>query len=636
MVEPNALEDIKRFLKEHSILGLLNDEDLGVAVKESTLRYYARGSKIIDGGAAKALYVVYKGVVRLQSGGVYEYLEEGDVFGLDLLLKGSLLSTVEAVEDTICLTLKEDVFWSIYRKYPALARLLDLMVKGRGIRAYEESFTAYSPLLYERRVAEVIKRDPVVCLLGTLVKDAAKLMSERHVSSIIVVDEQGRPIGIVTDADLRRALASMDRVVDKPVDLFMSKPLVKIDGDAPCWEALVTMVERGVKYLPVVKDHKLLGVITIWDLSGAQLQGPALIAREIDDAFTVEELGGVMGRIVEAVKVMHREGVDTSHVAKMLTSLYDRMAVKAIRLAEEELLRELSMKPPVNYAWVAMGSEGRREQLLKTDQDNALIYEDPPRDRRDEVAEYFRMLAVKVASKLNQLGFPKCPHGFTADNPRWNKPLSEWYLEVKDWVSKLPSKPENVMLVFMFSDARCVYGSASLVDSFRSFLVRSINADKRRLTDLARNVLVESPPISFFRRFVVEKDGTKEGRVDVKVRGLTIIVNAVKVLSIDQGVMETNTLDRLNALASLKAIKPELKEDLSYAFNFLMRLRLREQLKGLEQLKRLNLEELPSGRYVTLDNLTKHERAALREVFKVIRELQSLIAYKFGIEFSIM
>ena len=366
MAEQDAIAEMRRFLREHSVLGLLGDEGLDALIRSSSLKYYARGSKIIDSGAPRGLRVIYKGLARLETPQGYEYLEEGDLLGLDLLLRGVALSKAEAVEDTVCLLVREEALWSLMSRCPALARLIELLAKGMGIRALEESLTAYTPMLYERRVSEVVKKEHVVCQLGTSIRDAARLMCERHVGSIIVVDWEGRPVGIVTDADLRRALAYAEEPIDRPVDEIMSSPLVKIDGDAPCWEALVTMVERGVKYLPVVSGDRLLGVITIWDLSGAQLQGPALIAREIDDASAVEEMREIMGRVVEVVKVMHREGVETRHIARMLTSLYDWMVAKAVRMAEE-LLKELSMRSPVDYALMAMGSEGKREQLLKTD-----------------------------------------------------------------------------------------------------------------------------------------------------------------------------------------------------------------------------------------------------------------------------
>lgn len=634
-IEPDVVEDLKRFLCTQSLFGFLSDEDLERAVRSSSLRYYAKGFKIVDRGSPKGLYVVYRGAVRIEAeeGGIHDFLEEGDIFGIDLLLKGVPLTTVEAVEDTVCLIIEEKVFWDLYRKYPSFAKIMDLLLKGETLWAYEHSvplpMMQYSPLLYERRVIEVIKKEPVTCYLGTTVKEAAKLMSENHVSSIIVVDEKGRPLGIVTDADLRRGLVSAEPIIDKPVDLFMSRPVFKVSGDALCWEALALMAEKGVKYLPVVVEEKVVGVVTLWDLTSAQLQTPVILVREVEDAQTLEELRGVMWRVVDAVKAMYREGINVVHVAKMLSSIYDRLVMKALHIAEDELSRELSMSPPVKYAWIALGSEGRREQLLKTDQDSALIFDDPPSGSEEEVSEYFKQLAVRAATKLAQLGFPKCPHGFTADNPLWNKSLRDWTSTFEDWVLKLNAKPENVMFTYMFSDARLVYGSHKLVEEFKKRLIALINKDKRRLAPLARNVLVESPPIDFLKRFVIERDGTKERRVDIKVRGLTIIMTAVKILAIDRGINVTNTIDRLRALANLGAISQDLEKEAAYAFNFLLGLRLREQLRGLEMDKKLSLEEIPSGRYVSLTELSKHERTFLKEAFKVVRKLQDLVAYRF-------
>ena len=288
------------------------------------------------------------------------------------------------------------------------------------------------------------------------------------------------------------------------------------------------------------------------------------------------------------------------------------------------------MPPPVKYAWIVMGSEGRQEQLLKTDQDSALIYEDPPPGEEEVAAEYFKHLAIKVASKLSQVGFPKCPHGFTADNPSWNKPLKAWLEDLRTWSSTLETRPENVMLIYMFADSRLVYGSRRLLEEWRRSLIEAVSSDKRRLRPLARNVLVESPPIGFLGRFVVQRDGSKEKAVDIKVRGLNILVTSVKVLALDKGVEATNTLDRLKALALKGAITSDLEKEASYAFNLLLGLRLKEQLRRVEELKGVDLEDLPSGRYVHLADLSKPERVLLREAFKVVRKLQALVGFRFA------
>ncbi|MCX8204808.1 MAG: DUF294 nucleotidyltransferase-like domain-containing protein [Candidatus Nezhaarchaeota archaeon] len=627
---PEELEDLKRFLKTKTILGFLDDRELSNLLSSSSLKYYPRGSSILE-GARRGLYVVYRGAIKVVAEESEELLEEGDVLSVGLLVKEPPNYRAEAVEDTICVIVDEQAFWGLYRSHHVFAKLMDLLSRGEVIRAHEAMPTIpRPPILYERCVTELVKRPPVTCSPSTKVKEAARIMSENHVSSIIVVDELGRPVGIVTDADLRRGIAILDDVAEKPVELLMSRPVVKIDGGSTCWEALVTMAEAGVKHLPVVVEGRVAGVITLWDISSSLPQAPVVLIREIQDASSVETLRSALSRTVDAIKDMHQEGVRASHIAKLISYVYDKLVSRAIQLAEEELLRELSMHPPVKYAWIAMGSEGRQEQLLKTDQDSALMYEDPPPGEEEVVDEYFRQLAIKVSSKLLQAGFPKCPHGFTADNPALNKPLKSWLEDLHSWLSTLATRPENVMMVYMFADSRLVYGSQRLVDEWKRGLIKSIEMDKRKLQPLARNILIEKPPLGFLGRFVVHHDGNKERVVDIKVRGINILMSAVKVLSLDQGVEATNTFDRLRALASRGSITQSLEEEASFAYNFLLSLKLREQLRGLQGLEKIDPSSLPSGRFIHIDSLSKPERTLLREAFKTIRKLQTLVNFRFA------
>ncbi|MEM4699702.1 MAG: DUF294 nucleotidyltransferase-like domain-containing protein [Candidatus Nezhaarchaeales archaeon] len=622
------LEDLKRFLKSQTLLGILGDKELSELLSSSSLKYYPKGSDVLEG--RRGLYIIYRGAVKVVAEGREELLEEGDLLGAELLLKGAPAHRAEAVEDTICIIVGEQAFWDLYRSHRAFAKLIDLLSRGELIRAHEEPPAGRPPpLLYERCVLELVKRPPVTCPPSTKVREAARIMSENHVSSIVVVDEQGRPVGIVTDADLRRGIATLDNVADAPVTLLMSRPVVKVDGGSTCWEALVTMAEAGVKHLPIVSEGRVSGVITLWDISSSLPQAPVVLVRQIQDASSIEVLRSALAKAVDAIKSMHQEGVRASRIARLTSYVYDRLVAKAIQLAEEELLRELSMHPPAKYAWVCMGSEGRREQLLKTDQDSALIYEDPPPGEEEVVGEYFRQLAIKASLKLQQAGLPKCPHGFTADNPSLNKPLSSWLEDLRSWLSTLATRPESVMMIYMFSDSRLVYGSRRLVEEWVRALLKSIEADKSKLQPLARNLLIERPPLGFLGRFVVQHDGSREGVVDIKARGLNILMGAVKVLALEQGIEATNTFDRLKALASKGSITPSLEEEASFAYDFLLGLKLREQLRGLQSLEKVDLSNLPSGRFVSIDGLSKPERALLREAFKTVGKLQSLIGFRF-------
>ncbi len=273
-------------------------------------------------------------------------------------------------------------------------------------------------------------------------------------------------------------------------------------------------------------------------------------------------------------------------------------------------------QPPVPYCWIAFGSEGRKEQTFKTDQDNAIIYADTTPEEEDRVKKYFSDFTIFVRDSLIKCGFPLCPADYMASNPKWCQPLKVWKKYFSNWISTPTA--DAVLNSVTFFDFRPVYGETELSDTLRDFLISMLKGQKVFLGYLANMAIKNRPPIGFLKTFVVEKSGEHKDELNLKVKGIAPLIDIVRLFALEKGIKETSTLERINVLRDKHTMVQEYADELEQAFEFIMLLRIQNQY-----------EQIKTGRtpdnFINPNKLSNLEKKSLKEAFHLISEIQDMI-----------
>jgi CBS domain-containing protein len=571
------------------------------------------------------LYVVTAGHVRLadaQTGRLIDDCAEGDTFGSYGLLRGGPRPyEARAVEPTTCALVPAATFHRLHRDADAFAAFFDADLGRYTTTLRTPIDVAGSRLLFQTRLGDLVGRAPVVCAPDLSVRAAARQMREAHVGSIVVVDGE-RPLGIVTNTDLRDRVVVEGTDPKTPVEQVMSAPVIGSPADAFVFEGLMTLVRHRMHHLVVTDGERLVGVLSDQDLVRAQGHNPASLAKQIERAERIDDLLGVRTELGGHLVQLARQGVRGEDLVAVNTAVNDRLAVRVLALAEAAVRAE-GDAVDLPWVWLALGSEGREEMSLKTDQDNAILYADPGSpEEAERAARFFERLADRANRDLAAVGFDLCPGEVMARNPKWRLSLTDWKRTFRRWIVE-PDERAG-MHTTIFFDLRGLYGALPLARSLTDAVRRFLGAEPGFLPFLMRDALDTRVPLSFFRRFVVERSGAHSGTLDLKHRGLAPVVDLARVLALDAGYFDsTNTLDRLahvrDALPGIAASADDARD----AYRFILDLRLDHQLRAVEA------GQAPDN-FVPPESLSKVQQTMLKAAFSAIGDLQEVLAHRYG------
>jgi CBS domain-containing protein len=646
MPAPLPVQKLKDFIKSIPPFHFLSKPMLEELVNALIVEYFPKGEIILspEGSPTQHLYIIRSGGVKMLAATqkaqdrakVYDYRDDGDFFGLISLLSGAPSPfTVVAEEDTICYLVKKELFQKCMESHPDFF-LYFTSGPSKGFQQFEakapryESILALEPgmnqILFTGRVKEMMHREVLTCQPEETVVGAARKMSNRGVGSIIVVDEYNMPTGIVTDSDIRSKVLASGKLVNVPVIDIMSRPVKSISPEAFCFEAVLSMITDKIKYLTVVDGLKLVGIISEHDLMVSQGNNPVAVIKGIQQATDIDQIIQQRKNIDLSMRIILEHGGMARDICELITTLNDHLTRKVIELAEESMVRERFGKPPVPYAWIALGSEGRREQTLRTDQDNAIIFSDTcSAEHEPEVQQYFLTLSEKVIAGLEQCGFPRCKGGLMANNPQWCQPYRVWLEYFRNWIQKLYPNAEDILQTFIFFDFRSIYGTIDFTPGLIECI--NVNLDTRNLFlhTMADTAVLHQTPLGFFKKLVVEKSGEYKNHLNLKLNGLAPLVDAVRILALDQRIFETNTLDRISGLAEAGLLSQAEADNLRDAFNVLMLLRVRHHVNMINNGK-------DPDNYINPDELSIIQRTMLKEAFKTIDRLQELLKLRYDVK----
>lgn len=476
-------------------------------------------------------------------------------------------------------------------------------------------------IIFHRRISELMSSPVVTCNPSDIVSEVANKMIRRNISAVIVVNEIGEPLGMITEKGLvARLIAEARNIHDCRVETVMDTCLVTLTPHSYLHQALLAVIKEGVKHLAVVEEKKLVGIVTLMDLVKARNSGTFWVVRNIETQHTLaglQELGREVDLLLNALVV---EKAPVPVLFEVMSEMHDRLTRQVIALCEEQMEKEGYGPPPVPYCWINLGSAGRNEQTLRTDQDNAIVYADPPVDEATDIAEYFLKLGTKIVEGLAQCGFTKCKGNVMASNPKWCRSVHGWHKLIDQWGRRLD--PPEVRDLTIFLDFRPVYGEPYLAQSLWQQAFDSLHGFSHALRMLGSDELQYRPPLGFRNHFITEKSGLHRDQINLKTSAAIHIVNCLRIFAIHHGITETSTLGRLHELMSRGIIDKDESEYIQAAFETVMTFRIRENLRKYQ------LGHEPDD-YINPYLLSKREQDILRDALSVIVRLQKLTSKYF-------
>ncbi len=546
--------------------------------------------------------------------------------GISILLnRKRSLKTVIAKKGTVVYTLPRKDFEELCRSFEGFfhhftakyaKHLLDdefaHFVKPPA--TFDESYIAIDEL-YSRKIESIQYRNIVSCAGSAPIYIAATLMAKNKVSCLFVKDELGKITGYVTDITIRDKVVAAISDAKSPVISIIDKPVVSISTQAYVYEAILMMFRTKTRYLLIEENGEYIGFQSRNKLLSEQAQSPLVFIQSVKSAITVGELKKKWEKVPEIVTQLLERGVNAEIANQVITTVADTIAIKVI----EGVIDEMG-SPPAKFVFMVLGSEGRKEQTLKTDQDNAIIYEDKANEQRELVREYFLKFADIVSGRLNDIGFSFCSGGFMAKNHEWTHSLSYWKRNYTGWIEA--SMAETAIKFSTFFDCRFLFGEASIMDELKSFLDEELQKPLEKLFYfMAKNALQYEPPLTFFKNIRTTTIGSQEV-FDIK-KAMTPIVDLVRVYALQNRIFEVNTGERLKALKKKGIFTETSFNELLQSYYFLMSMRLKNQANQI-----INDRKEPDN-YIDLNRLTKIEQGTLIEIFKTIANFQSGIRIYF-------
>lgn len=626
-----APEMVLDFIKNTLPFKELEQDTLQALSMQCIIDFYPKNTLIFqqDITEVEYLYIIQQGGVRSflkdEQGEVTlkDFRGEGEHFGALALIQDTKANlNIETVEDTFCFLFPKAAFWQLLQSEPKatnyfLRSMSDKLVKNAYKELRQHKVTARSDnafYLFTTQVGD-IKTAPRTIIATTSVQDAAVEMAHLGIGSLLV-EEGGKTIGIVTDKDLRTKVVARGLAYSTPVREIMASPVQTIPANSFCFDALITMMKKRIHHLAVESQGVINGIVTTHDLMVVQGTSPLYLFKEISGVRAIEGLYPMAAKIPMVVRSLIEDGAKGGNITRMITIINDHIVEKLLTM-----LLEKHGTPPVPFCWMLMGSEGRQEQTFLTDQDNALLYQasDDP-EVGDQAARYFAAFSAEAIDHLEKCGFPRCPGNIMASNPELRQDTRSWQRTFDRWI-RVPN-PHEVLKSTIFFDFRAGFGDKSLAEGLRDHLAEVIPKNELFLYHLAADCLSVRPPLSFFRNFIVEKNGEHKNSLNLKYNGLTPFVDFARVMALKNGIKESNTLGRFQLLRELKLLSPEFYAEIVDAYEFIMQLRLINQLHQTESNE-------PLDNYINPARLSDLEKQTLKEAFEVIRRMQSYLKQEF-------
>jgi CBS domain-containing protein len=610
------LIEIREFLASHAPFDRLPDAVLDLLPQRLAVRYLRRGTAFPpDDDAEPSLYILHRGAVELRDvdGGLVSKLAEGDLCVSPCGGGAEMAGLVgQTAEDTLAYLLPCADLDRLRAEHPDFAEHFNASMSHRLRKALDAiKHDAAGTELMTLRVRELVNHPLVHTSPDTSIQDAARVMSEARVSSLVITDE-GRLVGMITDRDLRNRCLAAGLPPSEPVRRIMTERLHTVRDDTLGFEALIKMSRLNVHHLPILNENGVRGVLSTSDLVRVQSANAVYMVGDIRKADSVDTLAAISSKLPELQIQLVQSGATAGQIGQAISAVTDAITIRLLELAEDEL-----GAPPVPYCWMAGGSQARREQSSHSDQDNALLIADHARPEDDA---YFLMLARRVNDGLNACGYIYCPGDVMASNGKWRQPLKIWTKYFNTWIKR--PDPMALMLSSVFFDLRAIHDPEGLFGELSERLHTMSKKETIYIAYMAANALKHRPPIGFFRNFVLIRGGEHDHTFDIKHRGIVPIVDLARVYALSAGLDEINTLERLRAAGAGRALSADGAANLVDAYEFIGTLRMRHQANQLRHGEK-------ADNFLSPDDLSPLERGHLKDAFAFINTMQESLGQRY-------
>ena len=631
-------ERIADFLKNFPPFSSLSFVELVIIANEINVIHLEKNKTLFKVGdqTHPYFYIVKEGVIGLSVTSdadetLIDKCDEGDILGLrPFFAKDNYLMTAKAREESLLYAIPIEVFNPYVSKNQAVLGFLLESFASNTRNPYDKDNKGKlisENVIYDEQKSEIqffqpisYTKKPITATRKDSVKTIAQTMTKSKIGSVII-EENKLPLGIVTDKDLRSKIATGLFPIETTVDQIMSSPVITVPENISIAETQMMMLKHNIGHLCVTLDgtnkSAIMGIISEHDVVVAQANNPGVLLKQTKRATRSKELKVVREKLTDLIQHSLDKNIPIQHISNIVGELNNAISKRAVELA----LEKMEAEPPTRFAWLSIGSQGRKEQLLITDQDNILVFEDVEDENYDKTKKYFLELAEKVTKTLNKIGFEFCPAEMMASNPMWCKSLSDWNKQFNNWINTPGEK--GILMCSIFFDYDLVFGDEKLVDSLTENIFKQLKNNQLFYAYLGTDALRNPPPLGFFRQFLVENDGEHKDAFDIKSRALMPLIDAARLLTLSLDVRGIqNTYNRFKKLAEIEPQNAELFDNCAEAFSLFSRFRTEEGL--------LNNS---NGKYLNLSELSKTDKVKLKYAFQPIHEIQEVIKNRFQLTY---
>jgi CBS domain-containing protein len=595
----------KAFIANIPPFDRLSNNELDNVAQALDIEYYKSGQCLIERGDIPSyLYLVIKGIIEERSAdGEITLHESQDSFGAIGILNSSCQAEFVVREEALCYLLPKDIFITVGKNNPRFENYYYQTLSQRLNRMLEQRDAKELASFMVARIYDAYIRPPFFVDYRDSIYNAVASLQKYKITSILV--RRDEEVGIVTDTDIRNHVILKRKSVDDPVGEIATFPAIFMQYDDYLFNALLLMTKRSIKRVAIKEEENIIGVLDQMDLLSYFSHHSHLVSVQIDRAGDTDQLKKASGSILKVIQTLNAKGVKTHAITQLVNELNLKVYNKLFQLiAPKEVIE--------NTCLLVMGSEGRGEQILKTDQDNALIIRDG-----FEHPELPNILQTFV-NCLVEFGYPLCEGNVMVTNPEWTKPLRDFKDMIYNWINS--PQEYALMPLTIFYDATAASGDSRLLEETKEHLFNLLFENGGYFTRLARPVLSFETPLSWFANFILDKG--HKGGLDIKKGGLFPIVHGVRTLALEYRLPQTNTVDRIDALFKQGVFDAEFAEELREAFACMLNLRLEEELMQYRAGK-------PYDNYIQPNRLNKLERDLLRDSLKIVNKFKTFISYHF-------
>jgi len=606
----------KTFLSSIHPFESLTTNQLDYFVENIDIVYFKENETVQkQGNNPEYLFFILKGLVQeKQESEVLSIYSKNEIFDSVSLIENYSKNSFITAEETICYILPREIFINTLHENQVLEKYFFQSISEKLNNNIHHEKNKEMANIMVAKVKDATIHKAVIIDTQKSIFEAAQIIKKEKVPTVLLKDENDE-MYIVTDSDFRQKVI-LDRMdFDDKIIKIATKGLVYVNEDDFLFNAQLIMAKHGLKRV-VVKNNKdeITGILDQISLSSFFATNTFSVSNKIVKAETVEELKIASLSFIKIIKSLNAKGVKIEFISRLINQLNKKLLDKLYKILAPSELYEKS-------CLVVMGSEGRGEQILKTDQDNALIIRDDCNISDEELQEFTN----KFTETLVDFGFPRCEGNIMVSNPYWCRKESDFKNLIFKWINE-PSG-DNFMNIAIFYDAVCVSGNKDLIISLKEYLFKVAGNTQTFYSHFAKVISSFDVPLGFFDGFVFNnKDDKHKNEIDIKKGGIFIIVQGIRSLSLENKLLNTSTAKRIQRLIDMEILDAEFGKELTMAFNFLTNLKLKSNLEKLD--KKATIDN-----YINPNELNTMEKDLLKDSFKIVSKLKKKLEFHFKLNY---